>query len=179
MRRFIVSALGLLAMCTDGLSYSLRAVVVDGGGARLASSSYVCGLSFGQQAASGVLASSQHKAVLGFWHGPYAPPPGVAEEVGQSAMPMAFRLSQNAPNPFGRRTAIRYSLPKECDVALRVYNSVGRVMTTLVSGKQKPGWYAVSWDVFGVPSSKLPCGTYFCRLEAGEFRATRKMVKSE
>jgi flagellar hook assembly protein FlgD len=88
-------------------------------------------------------------------------------------------LAQISPNPFSRRTAIRYSLPKESDVALRVYNSAGRVVTTLVSGKQRRGWYAVSWDVSGVPAARLPCGTYFCRLEAGEHTATRKMVKTD
>jgi len=93
--------------------------------------------------------------------------------------PLAFRLNQNVPNPFGRQTAICYALPRESDVALRVYNSVGRVVTTLVQARQSAGWNSVSWDVSGVPAAKLPCGTYFCRLEAGEFTATRKMVKSE
>jgi len=94
-------------------------------------------------------------------------------------MPLVFSLAQVTPNPFGRRAAVRYSLPRESDVALRVYNSVGRVVTTLVSGRQKPGAYSVSWNVSKVPATELPCGTYFCRLEAGEFTATRKMVKSE
>jgi len=83
------------------------------------------------------------------------------------------------PNPFGRQTAIRYALPYESDVALRVYNTAGRVVTTLVCGRQKAGRYRASWDISGVPAGRLPCGTYFCRLEAGEFTATRKMVKTE
>ncbi len=88
-------------------------------------------------------------------------------------------LAASVPNPFSQRTAIRYSLPHETEVALRVYNSAGRVVTTLVRGRQKPGRYSVAWDVSGVPAAKLPCGTYFCRIEASEFTATRKMVKSD
>jgi len=64
-------------------------------------------------------------------------------------------------------------------VTLIVYNSAGRAVTTLVRGRQKPGRYTVRWDVSGVPASRLPAGTYFCRLEAGEYTATRKMVKTE
>jgi photosystem II stability/assembly factor-like uncharacterized protein len=93
--------------------------------------------------------------------------------------PLVFSLAQVTPSPFRRRAAFRYSLPKECDVALRVYNSAGRVVAALVQAKQRPGWYTVKWDLSDIPTDKLPCGTYFCRLEAGVFTATRKMVKSE
>jgi hypothetical protein len=175
-----VATVLLLAAATGWAQSSLRAVVFDcGGEAWLRSGSYLCGLSVGQQTASGVLASGQYRAVLGFWHKPYAPPVGVREEVGQQAVPLTFTMAQNSPNPFSRNTAIRYSLPREASVALRVFNSAGRVVTTLVQGRQKPGRYTVSWDVGRVPASKLPCGTYFCRLEAGDFTATRKMVKTD
>jgi hypothetical protein len=156
-------------------------VTVDGGGTRLASSRYACGLSVGQPVASFWLAGSGYKAMLGFWPHPYGGSvPGVYENsAGFQPSPLVFNLAQISPNPFNRRAAIRYSLPKESDVALRVYNSAGRVVTTLASGKQKPGRYTVSWDVSGVPNTRLPCGTYFCRLEAGEFTATQKMVKTD
>ena len=63
-------------------------------------------------------------------------------------------------------------------MSLKVYNSAGREVTALVTSRQAAGRYTVSWDVTRVPASRLPCGTYFCRLEAGEFTATTKMVKS-
>ena len=165
---------------TSAQSYSLRAVTVDGGGAKLASPGYACGLSVGQPVASFWLAGSGYKAMLGFWPHPYGGSVSGVEEnsAGSQLSPLVFDLAQISPNPFNRRTAVHYSLPKESDVALRVYNSAGRVVTTLVSGRQKPGRYTVSWDVLGVPEAKLPCGTYFCRLEAGDFTATRKMVKT-
>jgi hypothetical protein len=181
----IRAARALVYVCislTAVQAYTLKSLVLDAGGDEwLRGSSYAVGLSFGQQTASGVLTSSQHKTVLGFWHNPYGGGlPGVTEsEAGGQAVQLVFALGQSFPNPFGRRTTISYSLARESDVALRVYNSVGRVVTTLVRAKQGAGRYAVSWDVSGVPAAKLPCGTYFCRLEAGEFTATRKMVKSE
>ncbi|MBN2465525.1 T9SS type A sorting domain-containing protein [candidate division WOR-3 bacterium] len=177
--RFALAALAGLAITASAQGYTLRAVVIDAGGnAWLQSGNRTAGLSFGQQAASGVLDGGQYRATLGFWRQQHATG-GIAEEVGQATFPLSFALGQNTPNPFGRRTAIHYALPQESSVTLRVYNSVGRVVATLVSGRQQPGQYTVRWDVNGVPASQLPCGTYFCRLEAGEFTATRKMVKSE
>ncbi|MCX6841867.1 MAG: T9SS type A sorting domain-containing protein [candidate division WOR-3 bacterium] len=178
MHRAVLTLAALTYVCL-GQPYEVRSMVLDGGGnGWLRGSSYTVGLSIGQQTASGVLTAGQYRAMLGFWHQPYAPL-GVAEEVGQAASPLAFRLNQNAPNPFGRQTAIRYTLPQECDVALRIYNSAGRAVTMLVRGRQKPGRYMARWDVSGVSASRLPAGTYFCRLEAGEYTATRKMVKTD
>jgi hypothetical protein len=176
-----IAAVAVAVCFSSGLAgeYTLRSLVLDAGGNKwLQGGNYAVGFSIGQQSASGVLTAGQYRVTLGFWHQPYAPL-GVAEEVGQSVSSLVFQVSQNAPNPFSRQTAIRYNLPKECDVALRVYNSTGRVVTTLVSGKQRPGRYTVRWDMTGVSRSRLPNGTYFCRLEAGEFTATRKMVKTE
>jgi hypothetical protein len=162
--------------------YVLRAVTVDGGGSRLTSSGYRAGLSVSQPFASFWLASGSFKGTLGFWPHPYGGSiPGVEEKEDArfQSLPLVFKLAQVSPNPFGRRTVIRYSLARESDVSLRVYNPVGRVVTTLVQAKQSARWYTVSWDVSGVPTAKLPCGTYFCRLEAGEFTATRKIVRTD
>jgi hypothetical protein len=88
------------------------------------------------------------------------------------------RLECN-PNPVGRSTRITYSLPGETDVALAVYNAAGEIVTLLVKNRQRPGDYTVRWDVNGMSGARLPAGTYFCRIEAGEYVATRKMVTTE
>ena len=175
-----LAAIVALLSVASAQPYSLRAVVVDGGGTRLASSEYRAGVSVGQPVASFWLSGSGYKGMLGFWPYPYGDSVGVNESDAYiHRLPLVFSLAQVTPNPFGRRTAIRYGLPQASDVALRVYNSVGRVVTTLVQTRQSAGWYTVSWDISGVSAARLPCGTYFCRLEAGEFTATRKMVKSK
>jgi len=181
MGRLVITLTALLVMFTTGWSYSMPAVVVNSGGTSVTSSGYVAGVSVGQPAASHWLAGSGYRGMLGFWPHPYGGSiPAVNEDYASiQRLPLAFSLAQVTPNPFGRRATIRYGLARDSDVALRVYNSIGRVVTTLVQAKQKAGLYTVAWDVSGVSAAKLPCGTYFCRLEAGEFTATRKMVKSE
>ncbi len=177
--RYLIG-LALLASLSFAQTYLLRASVLDEGGKRLSSSGYRCGMSIGQQVASGELTSSGYRAILGFWHGPYAPL-GIEEGQfkGNSMLPLTFSLSRNFPNPFSRRTTIRYSLPQETDVNLSVLDVTGRVVRTLVQEKQKPGVYKATWDVGGVPQKRLPKGVYFCRLVAGDYTATRKMVKLE
>ncbi len=161
-------------------SYIMKAVVLDEGGKKITSSDYICQLSIGQPVASGIVTSGNYKGVIGFWHNPYGGGlVDVGEKISQSVSPAVFNLAQNLPNPFANRTVIQYSLPKETEVCLKVYNSTGRVVTTLVQGKQQAGIYNVVWNVRNVPKEQLPAGTYFYRLKAGEFTAIRKMVKLE
>jgi hypothetical protein len=103
--------------------------------------------------------------------------PSIASAGRESIRTLA--LSGCWPNPFRDATTVDYSLPTASDVKLDIMNTAGRVVTTLVDGKLNPGHYQVSWDAAGVPSSRLPGGIYFVRLQAGEFSATRKLVKLE
>ena len=86
-------------------------------------------------------------------------------------LPKSFSLSQNYPNPFNPVTEIRYALPNDCYIRLEVYNTLGQKVTSLVGGKQKAGYKIVKWD-----ASSFSSGIYFCRLQAGEFVQTRKMI---
>jgi hypothetical protein len=86
-------------------------------------------------------------------------------------VPMEYALFQNYPNPFNDATEIRYAVPMESQVSLRVYNIRGEEIVVLVDGHRDRGVYSVRWDP-GV----LASGVYFCRLEAGEFGETIKMV---
>lgn len=84
--------------------------------------------------------------------------------------PSQFSLSQNYPNPFNPTTAIDYSLAKDSQVKLTVYNNLGQVVAVLVNGIQPSGSYSVAWNATNQPS-----GLYLCRFEADGFTATRKM----
>ena len=174
IRLFLVALAVSVAL---GQTYRLLAVVLDAGGSQVSSTDYRGGLSIAQPVASSFLAGSGYRAVLGFWHPPYSPEGIEAEEVhGQGDL--SFALSGCWPNPFSHVTTISYSLPTTSDVKLDIMNTAGRAVTTLVDGNQKPGRYHVSWSIEGVPSSCLPGGIYFVRLQAGESAATRKMVLS-
>jgi hypothetical protein len=87
------------------------------------------------------------------------------EEIG-TTVPTEFALNQNYPNPFNPTTRIRYDLPVQATVSLRVYNLLGQEVITLADGPQTAGRYEAVWDgrnAFGKPISS---GVYFYRFEA-------------
>ncbi|MBL7127651.1 MAG: T9SS type A sorting domain-containing protein [Ignavibacteria bacterium] len=86
-------------------------------------------------------------------------------------IPNKFSLFQNYPNPFNPTTTIRYDIKSKGYVELKVFDLLGREITTLVNESQTPGTYEVVFY-----ASSLPSGVYFYRLKAGDFVETRKMV---
>ena len=88
-----------------------------------------------------------------------------------SSQPKRFTLSQNYPNPFNPTTTISYELPKESFVSLKVFDLLGREVTTLVSEEMSAGSYSRQWNATNIPS-----GIYFYRLQAGSFCETKKLV---
>ena len=85
--------------------------------------------------------------------------------------PDKFELIQNYPNPFNPTTQINFSLPRNTNVELAVYDIVGRKVETLVDGKRQAGEYSVSFD-----ASTLSSGVYIYRLKIGKFIKARKMI---
>ena len=82
-----------------------------------------------------------------------------------------FMLQQNYPNPFNPSTTIKYSIPKQSNVTLKVYDVLGSEVVTLVNKEQAQGNYEVEFD-----GTDLSSGIYFYRLKAGDFVETRKMI---
>jgi len=87
------------------------------------------------------------------------------------AAPREYSLGQNYPNPFNPSTVIRYTLPRESDVQLRIFDVLGRDVTTLVDGRKPAGEYTIRWDAVSVPG-----GLYFYRVVAGSWSGTKKML---
>ena len=79
-------------------------------------------------------------------------------------------MSQNYPNPFNPSTTIRYSLPKAANVSLKVYNTLGQLVATLVDEHKEAGYQQIQWN------ASVPSGIYFYRLELGEYVETKKMI---
>ncbi len=83
----------------------------------------------------------------------------------------SFELRQNYPNPFNPSTTIEYQLPHSGLVSLKVFNSLGQVIATLVNEHQGAGIHKINWKADGQPS-----GVYYCRIETDRFRETKKII---
>jgi phosphatidylserine/phosphatidylglycerophosphate/cardiolipin synthase-like enzyme len=88
-----------------------------------------------------------------------------------SIIPEKYTLEQNYPNPFNPSTTIRYSIPNNVLVILRVYDILGREIKTLVNQKQVAGKYEANLDMTGFAS-----GIYIYKLQAGNFIDNKKMI---
>ena len=85
--------------------------------------------------------------------------------------PIEYELSQNYPNPFNPSTTIQFSIPEGSQVNLKIYNSLGQEIETLVNRFMEAGVHRVNFSAAGLIS-----GMYFYRLDAGEFTQVRKMT---
>jgi hypothetical protein len=91
--------------------------------------------------------------------------------VNTEIIPEKYSLSQNYPNPFNPATRIKFTVPEEGSVTLKVYNMVGAEVKTLVEGVHKAGEYNIYFD-----GSDFSSGVYFYTLKTDKFTATRKMI---
>ncbi len=89
----------------------------------------------------------------------------------QSLIVSSTQLDSNYPNPFNPTTTIHYQIANVGIVNLKVYDVLGKEISTLVNEKQNVGKYTINFD-----ASHLPAGIYFYRLQSGEFVETKKMV---
>lgn len=90
---------------------------------------------------------------------------------GGESIPTEFSLNQNYPNPFNPSTKISYSLPAASDVTVKIFNSLGEEVATLVNQKQEAGRYELNFNSTGLAS-----GMYLYKIQAGSFTQTKKMI---
>jgi archaellum component FlaF (FlaF/FlaG flagellin family) len=86
-------------------------------------------------------------------------------------IPTTYNLMQNYPNPFNPTTIIEYTIPKDEFVKLTVYDINGKIIKELVNDYKSVGKYSVGFNASGYSS-----GTYYYKLEAGEYKNMKKMV---
>jgi hypothetical protein len=94
-------------------------------------------------------------------------------EVTKSA---AFELKGNYPNPFNPETVIKFYLPQDSKVNLRVYNILGQVVHTLVDEPLAAGDHSVTWNGKNEQGRDVASGVYFYRIQAGSFESIQKMT---
>lgn len=98
------------------------------------------------------------------------------EESGEMSIPKVFAMFPNYPNPFNAQTVISYSLPSSSWVRLTVWNPVGQPVMMLVNAHQQAGHYTVTWDGRDSKGCEIASSTYFIRLEADNFIASRRLT---
>ena len=101
----------------------------------------------------------------------------VAVQLAETATrPSLFDLQQNYPNPFNPETTIHFEVGQTGPVQLAVYGMSGQRVRTLVEGARAAGTYAVVWDGRDDVGRQAASGLYLVQLQAGEYRAARKML---
>ena len=93
------------------------------------------------------------------------------KESDNQTLPKRFELYQSYPNPFNPSTIISFSLSARSFVSLKVFDLIGKEVTSIVSEELSAGKYMRQWSANGMPS-----GVYFYRLQAGSFIETKKFV---
>jgi serine protease len=86
-------------------------------------------------------------------------------------IPYKFELAQNYPNPFNPSTTIKFSIPSESHVILKIYDMLGREVRTLLNDEKAPGTYSINFI-----AGNLPSGVYLYKLKAGNYTDTKKLV---
>jgi photosystem II stability/assembly factor-like uncharacterized protein len=101
----------------------------------------------------------------------YSAPPVSVDDDPFMNLPVTTVLYQNYPNPFNPTTNIQFSISNLQFVSLKVYNLLGQEIAVLVYEPKQRGLYEVTWD-----AGDLSSGVYFCRLTAGSYVDTRKLI---
>ncbi len=85
--------------------------------------------------------------------------------------PLQYKLEQNYPNPFNPSTMITYEIPRETNVSIKIYNVLGKEITTLLNKNQKAGKYEIEWN-----AADFGSGVYFYTIKSDDFILTKKMI---
>lgn len=88
-----------------------------------------------------------------------------------SGIPSEYSLERNYPNPFNPSTHLTFAIARDGFVSVKVYDVLGKEVATLVNEVREAGTYGTTWNAAGFGS-----GMYFCRMQAGSFTATTKMI---
>lgn len=88
------------------------------------------------------------------------------EENKESGIPTSFALDQNYPNPFNPSTTIKFALPQDAAVTLKIYNLLGQEVSNLVDETRSAGYHQILWNGRNQSGNQVATGVYFYRIEA-------------
>jgi len=98
-----------------------------------------------------------------------------------SSNPSEFKLYENYPNPFNPSTIIRYSIPEASFTSIKIYDALGKEVSSLVNESKSAGTYEVEFNASNLSSGissrgGYASGVYYYTLKAGSFTQTKKMI---
>ena len=96
--------------------------------------------------------------------------------VQNSKQPKNFQLMGAYPNPFNPATQIKYNLPEDSFVSIKIYDVMGRNIKTLLNEEKMGGYHTIRWDATNNFGEAVPAGIYFYTIDAGSFTNTKKMI---
>ncbi|MCI0694202.1 PKD domain-containing protein [candidate division KSB1 bacterium] len=99
-----------------------------------------------------------------------------ADDAMPVALPESYALLQNYPNPFNPETEIRFQLPEASHVTVKIFNTLGENIRTLVDSDFAAGTHAVRWNARNERGEKAPSGVYFYQLVTPRFTETKRMI---
>ncbi len=98
-------------------------------------------------------------------------------KLSDNTVPKEFALNQNYPNPFNPTTTISFALPTKDVVRLEVYDMLGKLVSTIVDGKElNAGTYNVTWDGTDRNGTRASSGVYLYRIQTSSFSSVKKMM---
>ena len=98
------------------------------------------------------------------------------ENIVSQIVPNEYALHPAYPNPFNPTTTIRYDLPSNEVVTLKIYDMMGREVRTLLSGYQTAGRYSIQWDGRNNYQEQISAGVYLYMIQTSEYIKTRKLI---
>jgi hypothetical protein len=91
-------------------------------------------------------------------------------------LPITYNLYNAYPNPFNPVTTLRYDIPENAFVNIRIYDLKGRLVNTLINREETAGYKAIKWAGVDDKGKAVSAGIYLYEIQAGDFRQTKKMV---
>ena len=124
--------------------------------------------------------SSTHVELISYRINAEDPQQGTATVVissGQGeALPTEYALLNNFPNPFNPETSIKFQLPQQDHVVIKIFNMIGQEVRTLIDEDKAPGTYQIKWDGKDDWGNIAPSGNYVYRMQTKRFNDSRRMV---
>jgi hypothetical protein len=100
----------------------------------------------------------------------------VVQALETDVLPTAAALGDAYPNPFNPETTIRFSLPWQVPVTVRIFNDQGQFVRDLINERAGPGEFAVTWDGTDANGGQVSSGVYIYKIEAPNLRMSKKVT---